>query len=114
MLDTRQVVSDDLGKKEWPEETELAFRQLSFKEMTFRRFMRHPIAKWAALTMAIIVVACYGAPIWHLLFPHFIQAPDEYDPSSAGTGPRCNIFSALTHSTDTTSSAWSCTAAGCP
>ena len=87
MLDTRQVVSDDLGKKEWTEETELAFRQLSFKEMTYRRFMRHPIAKWAALTMGIIVVACYGAPIWHLLFPHFIQAPDQYDPSSAGTGP---------------------------
>jgi peptide/nickel transport system permease protein len=87
MLDTRSVVSDDLGKKEWTEETELAFRQLSFKEMTYRRFMRHPIAKWAALTMGIIVVACYGAPIWHLLFPHFIQAPDQYDPSSAGTGP---------------------------
>ena len=87
MLDTRQVVSDDIGKKEWPEETDLGFRQFSFKEMTYRRFMRHPIAKWAALTMAIIVVACYGAPIWHLLFPHFIQAPDEYDPSSAGTGP---------------------------
>ena len=87
MLDTRQVVSDDIGKKEWTEETELAFRQLSFKEMTYRRFMRHPIAKWAALTMGIIVVACYGAPIWHLLFPHFIQAPDQYDPSSAGTGP---------------------------
>ena len=87
MLDTRQVVSDDIGKKEFTEETELAFRQLSFKEMTYRRFMRHPIAKWAALTMGIIVVACYGAPIWHLLFPHFIQAPDQYDPSSAGTGP---------------------------
>jgi peptide/nickel transport system permease protein len=88
MLDARQVdVSDDIGKKAWPDETDTAFRQYSFKEMTYRRFMRHPIAKWAALTMGIIVVACYGAPIWHLLFPHFIQAPDQYDPASAGTGP---------------------------
>jgi peptide/nickel transport system permease protein len=88
MLDARQVeVSDDIGKKKYPDEVELAFRQFSFKEMTYRRFMRHPIAKWATLTMGIIVVACYGAPIWHFLFPHFIQAPEQYDPASAGTGP---------------------------
>ena len=87
MLDTRSVVSDDLGKKEYPEEVDIAFKQYSFKEMTYRRFMRHPIAKWAVLTMGIIVVACYGAPIWHLLLPNFIQAPDQYDPSSAGSGP---------------------------
>ena len=93
MLDARQVeVSDDIGKKAYPEESDIAFRQFSFKELTYRRFMRHPIAKWAALAMLLIVVACYGAPIWHALFPQVIQAPDQYTPSDAGVGPSLKHF----------------------
>jgi len=87
MLNAPQVtIHDDLGAK-WPEEAEVAFRQYSFKELTFRRFMRHPMAKWAGLGIIIIFVACYGAPIWHLLFPGLIQAPDQFTPADAGSGP---------------------------
>ena len=59
-------------------ELDVPTKQFSFREVTVRRFLRHPVAKWATLALAIILVACYGAPLWHILFPGFIQAPDQF------------------------------------
>jgi peptide/nickel transport system permease protein len=39
------------------------------------------------LGLAIIMVACYGAPLWHTLFPNFIQLPTDFDLAQAGKGP---------------------------
>lgn len=66
---------------------ELEGHQFSFRELTYRRFMSHPVAKWAALGFLIIVVACYAAPIWHLLFPNYIQSPDQFTLADAEQGP---------------------------
>ncbi|TMG27783.1 MAG: hypothetical protein E6H93_14050, partial [Chloroflexi bacterium] len=86
MLDTRQIGGESLGAVAHAGE-DVAIKQFSFRELTYRRFMNHPTAKWAALTLLLIVVVCYGAPIWHLIFPNFIQAPDQYSLLDAGQGP---------------------------
>jgi ABC-type dipeptide/oligopeptide/nickel transport system permease subunit len=65
----------------------LTVRQLSFRQLTWRRFMAHPMAKWALLALAFIVVACYGAPLWHAVVPGFIQAPDQYTLGDANQAP---------------------------
>lgn len=62
-------------------------KQLSIRELTLRRFRAHPMAKWALLVLAIIVVACYGAPLWHALAPNFIQAPSQFTLGSANQAP---------------------------
>lgn len=67
--------------------SEAAEHQFSFKELTYRRFMAHPMAKWGLLGLVTILVACYGAPLWHVLFPHFIQAPDQFTIADADQGP---------------------------
>jgi peptide/nickel transport system permease protein len=84
MIDVRQrldVDADRLGGD--ASET----RQLGFRELTYRRFLAHPAAKWALLGLAIIVVACYGAPLWHALFPGFVQAPSGFTLDQANQGP---------------------------
>src|SRR5215469_1385719 len=88
MLDVRQQLSEpgqagqlDAG------DAALAVRQLSFRELTYRRFMAHPAARWAALGLGIIVVACYGAPLWHALFPGFVQSPTDFTLTQANQGP---------------------------
>lgn len=66
---------------------DLAIKQYSLREIVYRRFIHHPLAKWGTLGLAIIVVACYGAPLWHALFPNFIQAPTDFDLTQSSTGP---------------------------
>jgi peptide/nickel transport system permease protein len=66
---------------------DVAIKQFSFRELTYRRFMHHPVAKWGALGLLIIVVACYGAPLWHLLFPNFVQQPSDFTLMDANQGP---------------------------
>ena len=89
MLDPRQVgiAAEAPAAVETDLEQGVAVKQFSFRELTYRRFMNHPLAKWAVLGPALILVACYGAPIWHLLFPGFIQTPTEYTLLDAGQGP---------------------------
>jgi len=83
MLDVRPVQElPDRG-----EDIEIAEKQFSFREITYHRFMRHPTARWAALVLLIIIIACYGAPVWHLIAPNFIQAPDQYTLADARQGP---------------------------
>ncbi|MGH7919504.1 MAG: ABC transporter permease [Candidatus Dormibacteraceae bacterium] len=62
-------------------------RQLSIRELTYRRFRSHPIAKWALLLLAVIVAACYGASLWHHFWPDFIQAPSQFTLTSANEPP---------------------------
>lgn len=69
------------------EATDLSDRQFSFRELTYRRFLAHPMAKWGVLGLVLIVVLCYGAPIWHALAPNFIQAPDQFALADASQGP---------------------------
>src|SRR5215469_2460624 len=88
MLDVRQ----QLGEPGQPTQLRapdaaVEVRQLGFRELTYRRFMAHPTAKWAALGLAIIVAACYGAPIWHALFPGFVQSPTDFTLTQANQGP---------------------------
>jgi peptide/nickel transport system permease protein len=66
---------------------DVAIKQFSLREIVYRRFMAHPLAKWGVLGLVIIVVACYGAPIWHLLFPKFIQSPSDFDLSQSNMAP---------------------------
>ena len=66
---------------------DVAIKQFSFREITYRRFMRHPLAKWGALGLAIIFIACFGAPLWHILFPSFIQQPTDFELSAASQAP---------------------------
>ncbi|HEX3630177.1 MAG TPA: ABC transporter permease [Candidatus Dormibacteraeota bacterium] len=89
MLDTRQVGGESLGAVTAGALAgdDVTVRQFSFRELTYRRFMSHPTAKWALLALGILIVACYGAPLWHLLFPNYIQAPDQFSLLDAGTGP---------------------------
>jgi len=90
MLDTRQIVGESLGSVTSAgalDADSVGVKQFSFRELTYRRFMNHPLAKWAALALVIIVIACYGAPVWHVLFPNYIQAPDQYSLLDAGQGP---------------------------
>ena len=91
MLDSRQLAGETLipvGTGAGVEDVDsVGVRQFSFRELTVRRFMNHPTAKWALLALGILVVACYGAPLWHLLFPSYIQAPDQFSLLDAGTGP---------------------------
>lgn len=70
-----------------PETGEVTEKQFSFRELTYRRFMAHPMAKWGVLGLALIVVACYGAPLWHALWPNFIQAPDQFTIADASQPP---------------------------
>jgi len=88
MLDVRQ----QLGEPGQPGQLHAAdaaveVRQLGFRELTYRRFMAHPAAKWAALGLGMIVVACYGAPLWHALFPGFVQAPTDFTLTQSNQGP---------------------------
>ena len=76
MLDVRTITASVDGPSLTADD--LGGHQFTFRELTIRRFMAHPVAKWAGLGFIIIVVACYGAPIWHALFPNFIQAPDQF------------------------------------
>lgn len=69
------------------EGVDVSEKQFSFRELTYRRFMAHPMAKWGVFGLALIVVACYGAPIWHLIWPNFIQAPDQFTIVDASQGP---------------------------
>lgn len=69
------------------EAAETADKQFSFRELTYRRFLAHPMAKWGVLGLVIILVGCYGAPIWHLFLPAFIQAPDQYTLLDASQPP---------------------------
>lgn len=57
---------------------ELPEKQFSFRELTVTRFMAHPTAKWALLALTIIFIACYGAPIWHLLFPNWFDGIGDF------------------------------------
>jgi peptide/nickel transport system permease protein len=66
---------------------DVAIRQFSLREIVFRRFMQHPLAKWGVIGLVIIVVACYGAPLWHTLFPTFIQKPSDFDLTASNQGP---------------------------
>ncbi len=66
---------------------DISDHQFTFRELTYRRFMAHPMAKWGAIGLLLIVVACYGAPIWHALAPNFIQAPDQFTILDASQGP---------------------------
>jgi peptide/nickel transport system permease protein len=80
MLDTRQVQSAPVipvgtGLHEG---SDVAVKQFSFREMTYRRFMRHPTAKWAVLGLVLIAIACYGAPLWHVIAPNFVTLPDSF------------------------------------
>lgn len=90
MLDPRV---DELRATQLPtaiageEAGEVSERQFSFRELTYRRFMAHPMAKWGVLGLAVIVVACYGAPLWHHFWPNFIQAPDQFTIIDASQGP---------------------------
>ena len=83
----------DLGTNLAPEPAAAALdagavvRQLSIRELTYRRFRAHPMAKWALLMLAVIVVACYGASLWHVLWPDFIQAPSQFTLTSANQPP---------------------------
>jgi peptide/nickel transport system permease protein len=77
MLDPRAVVVEtDLPAFA---DGEADVKQFSFRELTVRRFMRHPTAKWALLALAIIFIACYGSPVWHLLFPNWFQGIGEFN-----------------------------------
>jgi peptide/nickel transport system permease protein len=58
---------------------EAGFKQFSFRELTYRKFMAHPTAKWAALALAIIFAGCYGAPLWHALFPNWFQGIGDFN-----------------------------------
>jgi ABC-type dipeptide/oligopeptide/nickel transport system permease subunit len=69
------------------ERAEVDDRQFSFRELTYRRFMAHPLAKWGTLGLVVILVLCYGAPVWHFLFPGFIQAPDQFTIADASQAP---------------------------
>lgn len=66
---------------------EVDVKQFSFRELTVRRFRQHPTAKWALLALAIIVVACYGAPVWHFLFPGWIQGLGDFTLADVEQGP---------------------------
>ena len=66
---------------------DVSIKQFTLREITYRRFMAHPLAKWGAVGLALIIIACYGAPLWHLLFPNYIQAPEEFSILSAGSSP---------------------------
>src|ERR1700694_6065607 len=77
MLDPRTVtVPADLP--EFAESGEVAVKQFNFRELTVRRFKRHPTAKWALLVLGIIFAACYGSPIWHLLLPGWFQGLGDF------------------------------------
>ncbi len=77
MLDPRTVLAPS-DRPAFAEGDEVGVKQFSFRELTVRRFRQHPTAKWALLVLGIIVVACYGAPLWHLLFPGWIQGIGEF------------------------------------
>ena len=66
---------------------DVSIKQFTLREIIFRRFMAHPMAKWGVVGMTVMIVACYGAPLWHLLFPNFIQAPQDFDVLAAGSPP---------------------------
>src|SRR5207248_6777292 len=66
---------------------DVSIKQFTLREITYRRFMAHPLAKWGAVGLALIIVACYGAPLWHVLFPNYIHAPEEFSILSAGSSP---------------------------
>ena len=66
---------------------DVAIKQFTLREIIYRRFMAHPLAKWGVVGLLVIIVACYGAPLWHLLFPNFIEAPDDFNVLQAGVGP---------------------------
>ena len=86
MLDRRQV--EEAPSTGAPTaDIEIAEKQFSFREITYRRFMHHPLGKWSVVALLAIVIACYGAPLWHLLFPNFIQAPDQYTLLDANQPP---------------------------
>jgi len=87
MLDVRELGGPPSYDFRSGDDLDVPMKQFSFKEVTIRRFMRHPVAKWAAVALGVILVACYGAPLWHILFPHFIQAPDQYTLADAEQPP---------------------------
>ena len=80
MLDTRQVESVTVSPvgAGIDEGSDVAVRQFSFRELTYRRFMRHPTAKWAVVGLVLIAIACYGAPLWHVIAPNFVVLPDSF------------------------------------
>ena len=78
MLDVRELNGPPSYDFRSEDDLDVATKQFSFREVTYRRFMHHPVAKWAVLALGIILVACYGAPLWHILFPNYIQSPTEY------------------------------------
>jgi peptide/nickel transport system permease protein len=82
MIDVRQAFEPQAV-----EELTAEVRQLGFRELTYRRFMAHPMARWALLGFAIIVVACYGAPIWNHFFPDYIESPTDFTLTQASQGP---------------------------
>lgn len=69
------------------ESGDLGEKQFTFRELTYRRFMAHPMAKWGVFGLVFILVACYGAPIWHAFFPNYIQTPEQYTLLDAGQAP---------------------------
>ena len=85
MVDPRQV-STGAVETALPDH-EVSVRQLSFRELTVRRFMGHPAAPWAMLGLVLLLMACYGAPLWHVLFPQFVETPEQYTLADAGQGP---------------------------
>src|SRR5256885_15629487 len=66
---------------------DVSIKQFTLREIIFRRFMAHPLAKWGVVGLLLIIVASYGAPLWHLLFPNFIEAPDDFNVLQAGAAP---------------------------
>ena len=91
MLDVQQAVRAEAPGVAVPTDVDetsgVAFKQFSFRELTIQRYLAHPVAKWATLALALIFVLCYGAPLWHALFPNFIQATTQYTLQDASTGP---------------------------
>lgn len=76
-----------LGAEQLPVGTDVAPVERSSHRQAMQRFFDHPLAKWWLLALTVLAVACYGAPIWHHLFPNYIQTPTEFDPTEAGQPP---------------------------
>ena len=87
MLDVRELDGPPSYDFRSDADLDVSTKQFSFREVTVRRFLRHPVAKWAALGLGVILVACYGAPLWHILFPGYIQAPDQFSLLDASQPP---------------------------
>jgi peptide/nickel transport system permease protein len=94
MLDPRQVQLPAAlpSATQLEEASDVAFRQFSFRELTYRRFMAHPIAKWALVVLVLLAIACYGAPLWHALLPGVIRGEQQFTLVDVEQAPSLNHF----------------------